>query len=646
MRLDLRLGDCLAVLRALPAESVDSLVTDPPYGLSTEPDIAEVLTHWLAGDRYQHSGGGFMGKTWDSFVPGPEYWREVLRVLKPGAHGAVFAGSRTVDLMGIALRLGGFEVRDTIEWVYGTGFPKSLAIDKAIDKAHNRDASGVLVFRGNLDEVYRCTGLLAEARDAAGKSNREIDEAMGRNGMAGHWTARRSNSQPQIPTIEDWATLRGFLGVAEGSHLDALVHVLNGRKGEPGEGWTSREVTGEHTRPPAPEIFSQNLGEKVAVIGDKRDEPHTEAARAWRGWGTALKPAHEPIIIVRKPFRGTIASNVLLHGTGAINVDACRIGDEVRFNPPAANKPGGAALELSVRGMPAEAEGSTVEGRWPANLILGHSPGCVTAEVFDAMARDLAAGGATESEIAATLAEVGAEECASDCPVKLVNAQSGTSKSTATPRHHAAFASTSKGWERARVTGGHADAGGASRFFAVFGYSPADDLPFYYCAKPSRRERDLGCEDLPAASGGGATDREDGTDGLNSPRAGAGRSGGSRNIHPTVKPIAVMGWLARLLTPPGGTLIDPFAGSGSTPAAAAREGFSVIAVEMDPVYFEIMRRRVAAALPGATAPHASAELAALLALAGGQRRYLERLDAAHALPPAPGPLALLDVPPL
>ena len=124
-------GDCRETLRLLPSRSIDAVVTDPPYGLSKEPDAAEVLRHWLAGDDYTHTGGGFMGKSWDSFVPGPTVWREVFRVLKPGGHVLCFAGTRTQDLMGMALRLAGFEIRDAIAWAYGTGFPKSHDVSKA-----------------------------------------------------------------------------------------------------------------------------------------------------------------------------------------------------------------------------------------------------------------------------------------------------------------------------------------------------------------------------------------------------------------------------------------------------------------------------------------------------------------------------------
>lgn len=126
-------GDCAEALREMDDASVHAVVCDPPYGLSREPDAAEVLRHWLAGDDYDHRGGGFMGKSWDSFVPGPAVWAECLRVLRPGGHLLAFAGTRTADLMGMAVRLAGFEVRDSIAWLYGQGFPKSHDVAKGID---------------------------------------------------------------------------------------------------------------------------------------------------------------------------------------------------------------------------------------------------------------------------------------------------------------------------------------------------------------------------------------------------------------------------------------------------------------------------------------------------------------------------------
>src|SRR5690606_21916753 len=228
-------GDCLDRLKELPDNSVDSCVTDPPYGLSKEPDIGEVLTKWLAGEQYDHGHGGFMGKSWDSFVPHPDIWREVYRVLKPGGHALVFAGTRTQDLMTISLRMAGFEVRDVIEWLYFSGFPKNHDIGKAF--------------------------------------------------------AMRAGAE--------------------------------------------REVVGERIR-----VDGKAPGKAggVCVEGNKlptyETASSTDLAKQWDGWGTALKPAHEPIIVVRKPLidadtgrKLTVADCVEKYGTGAINIEASRIGD-------------------------------------------------------------------------------------------------------------------------------------------------------------------------------------------------------------------------------------------------------------------------------------------------------------------------------
>ena len=231
MGYDIHEGDCLEIMRGLPDNSVDAVVTDPPYGLSSTPDIREVLRHWLAGDDYTHKGGGFMGKSWDSFVPGPSVWAEALRVAKPGAHILCFAGTRTVDLMGIALRLGGWETRDGVFWAYGSGFPKSLDVSKSIDKAAGAE------------------------RDVVGE----------------------------------------YYGVTKTNNCGTS---FSGSK-------------------------ANDKGRTKATI----TAPATDAAKQWHGWGTALKPSVEPVILARKPFAGTVAANVQKWGTGALNVDGCRVGD-------------------------------------------------------------------------------------------------------------------------------------------------------------------------------------------------------------------------------------------------------------------------------------------------------------------------------
>lgn len=519
-------GDCLEVLADLEDESIDAVVTDPPYGLSAEPDAAEVLRHWLDGDDYQHRGGGFMGKTWDSFVPGPTVWKECLRVLKPGGHLVAFFGTRTVDLGGMAIRLAGFEIRDCLAWHYGSGFPKSLDVSKAIDRR-----------RYDLDEVYTVTGWIREARDAAGIGNREIDEAFGFSGMAGHWTS--SKSQPAVPTLDQVPKLLEVLGVEPDDvpeEIRRLLYELNGVAGEPGKNWTKREVVEERT-------MIQGGGNALQLREGPRREveanvtaPATDLARQWQGWGTALKPAFEPIILARKPLIGTVAENVTRFGTGALNVDGCRVegakGDGVWGTSNASVDP-----DRKFNASPDGAEYRSEQhpaGRWPANLIL-------------------------DEEAAAMLDE-----------------QSGEQRSGVAVRHNGVKGGDI-GPPGSKAVGtpdlGYGDTGGASRFF--------------YQAKASRAERNAGLDGLPERKGGIKND------------SGRGYSESDpyreilvRNHHPTVKPIDLMRWLVRLVTPPGGTVLDPFTGSGTTGIAAGLEGFEFLGIEREAEYREIAEARL------------------------------------------------------
>ncbi|ANT41833.1 DNA methylase [Mycobacterium phage Makemake] len=320
---DLRLGDCRDILTELEDASVDSIVTDPPYELA------------------------FMGKKWDSsgIAFDVEMWEQCLRVLKPGGHLLAFGGSRTWHRLTVAIEDAGFEIRDSIAWLYGSGFPKSLDVSKAIDKA-------------------------------AGAEREVIGEQPDR------WTNKG--------TVLNFAT----------------------------------------DRPQS----------SIPVTGD----PATEAARQWQGWGTALKPAFEPIVVARKPLAGTVAANVLEHGTGALNIAACRVGD----GP------------------------DSQSGRWPTNVVLD-----------DAQAAEL---------------------------------------------------------------------GEPQKFFPVFKYqakAPTKERPSYV--------------------------NED----------------GAKVAHPTVKPVALMRWIAKLSTPPGGVVLDPFAGSGATAEACILEGFKCIAIEKEPDYIPLIEQR-------------------------------------------------------
>lgn len=333
-------GDCLEMLPTLADSSIDSIVTDPPYGLS------------------------FMGKKWDYDVPDESIWRECLRVLKPGGHLLAFAGTRTQHRMAVRIEDAGFEIRDMIAWVYGSGFPKS----------HNLD-------------------------------------------------------------------------------------------------------------------------------GD------------WRGWGTALKPALEPITVARKPFIGTVAENVLVYGTGALNIDSCRVAIDVSVDDPRLGGKGTWSSDKMAKnvyegGYAGERVGSSPLGRWPANLI--HD---------------------------------GSEEVVGLFP---------------------------------------GNAGSAARFF--------------YCAKASKRDRDEGLEGFEAKATAfgnqaqaelkrGNLDHDDGKSGMNKVKM-------RQNTHPTVKPTDLMRYLCRLITPVGGTVLDPFMGSGSTGKAAMKERFNFIGIERDESYFEIAKARI------------------------------------------------------
>jgi site-specific DNA-methyltransferase (adenine-specific) len=346
-----------------------------------------------------------MGKRWDYDVPSVEVWAECLRVLKPGGHLLAFAGTRTQHRMAVRIEDAGFEIRDMIAWVYGSGFPKSLDVSKAIDKAAGAEREVV--------------GQDTKARSTSGKS--------------------------ALPTMGGQTIYQSW------------------------------DITA----------------------------PATDAAKQWEGWGTALKPALEPITVARKPLVGTVAENVLQYGTGAINVDGGRVGAEggtTKGNPPkgASNGIYGHGINGACDIIPLSA------GRWPANFI--HDGSEEATDLLGASAR------------------------------------------------------------------------------------------FFYCAKASKADRDEGCEKLQERSAGECVDRVEGSAGMESPRAGAGRTSGSRNHHPTVKPTDLMRYLCRLVTPPSGIVLDPFMGSGSTGKAAMLEGFAFVGIEREAEYIDIAKARIQSAV--------------------------------------------------
>lgn len=436
-------GDCLDVLKTLPDNSIDAVCTDPPYGLgfmghawdqpgeygsqrrNGKPGVYNRVANYDHRKTRARDGAMEAGlydlspSAMHNFQSWCEMWAtECLRVLKPGGHMLAFGGSRTWHRLASAIEDAGFEIRDSIAWIYGSGFPKSLDVSKAIDKA------------------------AGAAREIVGKYQPP-------NGTT--WNLANDEARSEVGAI------------GHSSRADSL------------------NITA----------------------------PATDAAKQWQGWGTALKPAFEPIVVARKPIRGTVAGNVIKHGTGALNIDACRIGD----NGGARRGPD----DLGVRGRPNDVLGAGLDlgnaaprvpglGRWPANVLLD-----------DHQAAEL-------------------------------DRQSGhSSDGTAVQRNGGGQRIFNHGDGLARADAGYNGAGGASRFFSTFRYT----------AKAATAER-------PTA------------DGIS---------------HPTVKPLDLMRWLIRLITPPGGTVLDPFAGSGTTVQAAIAEGKRCIAIEREATYLPLITAR-------------------------------------------------------
>ena len=426
-KIELIQGDCLEKMKDIPDGSIDAIVTDPPYGLS------------------------FMGKNWDKGVPGVEFWIEMLRVLKHGGYLLSFSGTRTYHRMATAIEDAGFEIRDMIEWVYGSGFPKSLNIGKAVDK-----------LQGNEREVVgekQPSGMLRN-----GRSDKE---------MADKWSDQ-----------------------------------------------------------------------------DRKENIDTKGTSEWEGWGTALKPAHEPICMARKPLsEKTVAENVLKWGTGGINVDGSRVEGQ---KPDVKNTKFESWRKLEGREDRQDPEQTydKTQGRFPANLIHDNSE------------------------------EV--RECFPDT-------KSGETKSTNKHEGHSVFGNSK---HRGNF---EASSGNASRFFkqiSLFPEEPPEPIEYksiIYQAKASKAERNKGCEGMPeklpvdGADKWTEQDRRKGEGVTAKPRA---------NFHPTVKPIALMEYLINMVTKEGGTVLDPFMGSGTTGVACNNLYRNFIGIELDPDYFKIAEKRI------------------------------------------------------
>lgn len=488
--LSLFVGDCRDVMPIVCSGPFDAVITDPPY-------------------EYD-----FMGRGWDrtGVAFDVRVWALAFAACKPGAHLLAFGAPRLYHRMASAIEDAGWEIRDSIDWIYGSGFPKSLDVSKAIDKAAGaeRPVVGSRVLTGNA----------------------------------------------ALSTKEKGGTYGVQVGTAPAKTIDVTA-------------------------------------------------PATEAAKKWNGWGTALKPAHEPIVLARKPIDGTVAENVERHGTGAINVAATRIPASApvtinRFTDGAKPFGGGAGHDY---------ESIQSSGRWPANVVLSHSPGCRkvgTRKVkntagnvnHDTPPRQGANvyGHLMQRQWAKHGDESGLEtidifECADGCPIAMLDAQSGSLTS-------AASRGDVDGYEGEGVTGflrgrsgpsnQYGDEGGASRFFNRFEWDDYSAAQFIYCGKASTSEREEGLEDVPVTNV---------NDGRKTSIDNPYQRGDTlrHNTHPTVKPLALMRHLVRLVAPPGALILDPFAGTATTLIAAKEEGCRALGIELEKPHGEIARLRLEAA---------------------------------------------------
>lgn len=469
------------------------------------------------GQEWDDDRGGFDGWTrWLAGVLAPAY-----RALKPGGHGLCWALPRTSHWAARAVELAGFEIRDVHH--------DAVAVDDL-----------VAAFADTLDDAQRA----AFARVFEGAAAPIFYQIFG---------------QGFPKSLDISKAIDQHLGAERPvvGHVDQACGVF------------------AHSGGGTPQDIHKYASRAVTAAGS------VEAAR-WEGFGTALKPAIEHWILFRKPLDGTYAHNVLTHGTGALNIDACRIGtDTVGWGGGGRGAEDAGTFNADTCGLGAGAPRPQV-GRWPAHLSLTHADGCepvgtsteavakyetVAPADRDGNGTNFAMGKQTAGAPAAVARDV--YRCAPGCPVAELDAQSGVLRSPGnvnTTQQAARSEQFSKGQEpkrkRKATDLNKGDKGGASRFF--------------YTPKASRSEKDRGLDHLRATTGGEATGREDGSAGVSNPRAGAGRTGGAKNSHPCVKSISLMEWLLKLVTPPGGTVLDPFAGSGTTGVAAIRLGMSFI----------------------------------------------------------------------
>lgn len=565
-------AEVLDALAAMDSCSHDAALLDPPYGLgSKQPTAVEIIAYLNGADL--DTGGDFMGADWS--VPSVRVWRELLRVLKPGAYAFVYGGSRTYDLISVGLRAAGFEVRDTFHYLYGSAMPHSLACDKALD---------------------------ALALD--------------------RWLESR-------PVEAAW--FRGAESWIDDNDDDESVHAKTMRDAIVDAAGLTRAVIGEQTLTGNAAVPTKDKGGTYGVaVGTVPPKtvpitaPASELGKIWDGQGTAAKPCYEPVILARKPLDGTVAQNIERWGTAGLAIDECRIGyasddDKAAAAAAAAQRACHPAdrsrLEYGFKNTGESLDGFFAKqdaGRWPGNIILVHDDGCelVGHRKIKGHSGYPNGPGGSSSQLSQKgtkttrkdpwpgHADANGEEtleewrCVPSCPVRMLDEQSGNRPGmSGGGKHSAGYAGGMFGAIDSTHTARN-DNGGCSRFF--------------FSAKASRSERELGCEHLPKRTAAATVGRDADSPGIKSGRAGAGRTSGARNFHPNCKPIGVGKWLATLIKPPANRphgptrLLNIYSGSGSEMVAAILAGWDeVVGVEREPRradspdYLSILKARCA-----------------------------------------------------
>lgn len=552
-------GDCLDKLKELPENSVDSVVTDPPYGLSAAKN---------SGNK---SRGGFMGKAWDYDVPSIEIWKEVFRVLKPGGHLLSFGGTRTYHRLAVSIEDAGFEIRDQLQWLFGSGFPKASALNRVKSGefcqcassmhsiAHKNREQNVNVHNGKEAPFLDDAPLPLNASHLKNKVEGSQDNYLQDCDLSGGQFPLQKVSDQVLPPSQQY--------VREHIHSDAPddERVTESSRNPSSAQCNDHPSNPDCSRPDCVQPLAQSdmvpsktqkqtIGSangKLVFHNDHKDafpsasDGYTDFLKACKGCGKpqvngwyngGLKPANEPVCLARKPLsEKTVAANVMRWGTGGINVDASRIEAGADLKPIFSGAKGGRQAEYGN----SDKYESIVspQGRFPSNLLLDET----AAEMLDAQTGFLHGAG---------------------------------NKNLSHPKASPSFGIGDCGPRIPKIAGD--TGGGPSRFF--------------YCAKTSARERNAGLENAEKKA---SSYRPNDEAGKNTIRERLHNSIPKANHHPTVKPIKLMEYLCRLITPPGGTILDPFMGSGSTGIAAKNLGFHFIGIERELEYFEVAKARTA-----------------------------------------------------